>query len=122
MGFHFFTFSSTKLPHYLIYGLTPLAYFIEKSFQISRQAVYKFGSLVFDVICILLLFIFPYIIIYVADLNPTYELSVQYFENFIEEMTPPILLFVLFAILIFQFINKMRYVFVKKFFAAKIEK
>ena len=30
-------------------------------------------------------------------------------------MTPPILLFVLFAILIFQFINKIRYVFVKKF-------
>ena len=118
--FIFFTFSSTKLPHYLIYGLTPLAYFIEKSFQISSQAVYKFGSLLFDVICILLLFIFPYIIIYVADLNPTYELSVQYFENFIEEMTPPILLFVLFAILIFQFINKIRYVFVKKFFAASL--
>ena len=28
--FIFFSFSSTKLPHYLIYGLAPIAYFVEK--------------------------------------------------------------------------------------------
>ena len=90
--FIFFTFSSTKLPHYLIYGLTPLAYFIEKSFNSSRQASYKFGSLIFDISCIALLLLFPYIIIYVTDLDPTYEISSEYFKNFTRDIVPPVFL------------------------------
>ena len=116
--FLLFSFSSTKLPHYLIYGLTPLAYFIEKSFQNSARASYKIFSAIYDLSCVIFLFLIPYLAIYLFELNPTFDISIEFLKNYVEKWVPSTFLLLLGITLITQMAMKKKYVFVKKFFAA----
>ena len=83
----FFSLSSTKLPHYLIYGLTPAAYFIEKyHLKISNKGL-SILALIFQIVIWSLLFALPYLLSYLAEVTQTYEISSVAIQNFLNDLS-----------------------------------
>ena len=60
----------------------------------------------------------PYLAIYLFELNPTFDISIEFLQNYVEKWAPSTFLLLLGIALITLLAMKKKYVFVKKFFAA----
>ena len=58
--FIFFSFSTTKLPHYLIYGLAPVVFFLQKTFLIDRGRAPTILEKIYQFVIWLMLLGIPY--------------------------------------------------------------
>ncbi len=81
----FFSFSSTKLPHYLIYGLTPAAYFIEKYHLIIAGKSLSILALIFQLLIWSFLLALPYYLAYLIEVVQTYEVSLTAINTFADD-------------------------------------
>lgn len=80
--FIFFSFSSTKLPHYLIYGLTPAIYFIEKHFSTNGNKAYRISNFIPHALMFIIYASVPFLFEYVFNLDPSNEASTYYIQQF----------------------------------------
>ena len=60
--FFFFSFSTTKLPHYLIYGLAPVVFFLQKIFLIDRGRAPTILESLYQLFIWLMLLSVPYVL------------------------------------------------------------
>ncbi len=110
----FFSLSSTKLPHYLIYGLTPAAYFIEKyHLKISNKGLSTL-ALLFQLVIWSLLFALPYLLSYLAEVTQTYEVSSVAIQNFLNDQIYKIIIGVIILSIFIAFFFKFKSSKVKK--------
>ncbi len=58
--FIFFSFSTTKLPHYLIYGLPPVVFFLQKIFLVDRERAPTILESIYQLFIWLILLSIPY--------------------------------------------------------------
>ncbi len=61
--FVFFSFSTTKLPHYLIYGLVPIVFFLQKIFLIDRERAPTILENIYQLLIWVMLLGIPYALI-----------------------------------------------------------
>ena len=78
----FFSFSTTKLPHYLVYGLTPAAYFVEKALQSRDEKTNMLFPIIFTILFWCICLTLPYILHYAVSLNPTFDINLEILEAF----------------------------------------
>jgi len=74
--FLFFSLSGTKLPHYVIYGYTPLFLFIGLTMAKSKMP-YNWGFLIPTLLLLVLLLFFPFILDHIPPKNSYYEALFQ---------------------------------------------
>ena len=60
--FIFFSFSTTKLPHYLIYGLVPIVFFLQKIFLIDQERTSTILENIYQLLIWLMLLSIPYVL------------------------------------------------------------
>ena len=78
----FFSFSSTKLPHYLVYGLTPVVYFIEKNTNLLSSQTYGLSNFLAHTLMLLFYLCLPFLLEYAYSLDPSMEASSLFIEEF----------------------------------------
>ena len=78
----FFSFSSTKLPHYLVYGLTPVVYFIEKNTALLSNRHYSLNNFLAHSLMLLFYLGLPFLFEYVYNLDPSMEASPMFIKEF----------------------------------------
>jgi hypothetical protein len=78
----FFSFSSTKLPHYLVYGLTPVVYFIEKNTALLSNRHYSLNNFLAHALMLLFYLSLPFLFEYVYNLDPSMEASPIFIKEF----------------------------------------
>ena len=110
----FFSFSSTKLPHYLIYGLTPAVYFIEKyHLKVAGKALSTF-ALIFQILIWSSLLALPFYLSYIAEVMQTYEASLSAINSFADDLVYQILIGIILLSITLCFFLKYDTVKVKK--------
>ena len=83
----FFSFSSTKLPHYILYGITPLAYVIHKNhLRISENKI-SINSTFFHSIIWLVVLSIPFYLNYLLSIQGSYDVSNEVINNFSNDLT-----------------------------------
>ena len=110
----FFSFSSTKLPHYLIYGLTPAVYFIEKyHLKVAGKALSAF-ALIFQILIWSSLLALPFYLSYLIEVMQTYEASLSAINSFANDLVYQILIGIILLSITLCFFLKYDTVKVKK--------
>ena len=71
----FFSFSSTKLPHYVLYGISPVAYVVTKQHLRDRNISVSLSFWLFSIIIWVLLSVLPQILSYLNEVKINYEVS-----------------------------------------------
>tara|TARA_B100000131_G_C18109103_1_gene609008 strand:+ start:42 stop:1574 length:1533 start_codon:yes stop_codon:yes gene_type:complete len=113
----FFSLSDTKLPHYLIYGLTPAVYFIEKyHLKISGKPL-SFLALAFQMLIWSSLLALPFYLSYLVQALQTYEVSSNAIDSFINDNVYKTFIGIIALGIILSFFMKYDAVKVKKFAA-----
>ena len=110
----FFSFSSTKLPHYLIYGLTPAAYFIEKYHLKTTGKSLSVLALIFQLLIWSFLLGLPFYLAYLVEIVQTYEVSLTAINNFANDYVYKALIGITLLSIILSFFLKYDAVKVKK--------
>ena len=82
----FFSFSSTKLPHYLIYGLTPVVYFIEKYHLKAAGKPISVFAFIFQTLIWSMLLALPFYLSYLTEVMQTYEASLSAINTFANDL------------------------------------
>ena len=110
----FFSLSSTKLPHYMIYGITPIAFFIFKNHSQIKNKIFNISALFFYIFLWLLIFALPYYISYLTEVKESYEVSkiviTEFKQDFFYQMTSLLLI----AFLVIGFLLKLNLLLVKR--------
>ena len=78
----FFSFSSTKLPHYIIYGFTPLAYIIYKNHLSLINSKVNLSAVFFHSTFWLIMLSVPFYLSYLASIQTNYEVSDSVLNKF----------------------------------------
>ena len=82
----FFSFSSTKLPHYLIYGLTPAVYFIERQHLKTAGKSLSIFAFIFQILIWSMLLALPFYLSYLTEVMQTYEASLNAINTFAKDL------------------------------------
>ena len=88
----FFSFSSTKLPHYLIYGLTPAVYFIERHHLKTEGKPLSIFAFIFQITIWSMLLALPFYLSYLTDVMQTYEASFKSINTFAKDLIYQVLI------------------------------
>jgi 4-amino-4-deoxy-L-arabinose transferase-like glycosyltransferase len=83
----FFSLSSTKLPHYMLYGITPLAYFIHKNHLIISRSKMSISSTLFHSGVWIFILSIPFYLNYLLSIQPSFEVSSSAINNFSNDFT-----------------------------------
>ena len=110
----FFSFSSTKLPHYLVYGLSPIAYFVEKNFRKNETLAFSLSELLFHLFIWGIVLAIPFYLSYMLEVTQTFELSKDAMENLAASMSYKLFVGLLVALLIINFLRRSNGMQVKK--------
>ena len=110
----FFSFSSTKLPHYLIYGLAPAAYFIEKYHLKNLNKSLSLLGLIFQTVIWSFLFAFPFYLQYLSGIMETFEVSSVAIDAFVADYAYKILVGLTFLGILVCFFLRMNAAKIKK--------
>jgi 4-amino-4-deoxy-L-arabinose transferase-like glycosyltransferase len=102
--FLFFTLSGTKLPHYIIYGYTPLFIFIGHTIAKSQIKVSWLFILPIVILLAILLF-FPYFVDYIEAENNYYEALFSAAKEIFGLRFQTITLIVMFSIVVIKFVK-----------------
>ena len=78
----FFSFSSTKLPHYVLYGISPVAYVVTKQHLRDRNISVSLSFWLFSIIIWVLLSVLPQILSYLNEVKINYEVSDNVLHDF----------------------------------------
>jgi hypothetical protein len=95
----FFSLSSTKLPHYLLYGITPIAFFIAKNHKYMKDQNLNILSSCFHIFLWLTVLALPFYLSYLAEVRESFEVSITKILEFKEDSS--YLIFALSMILFF---------------------
>ena len=110
----FFSLSSTKLPHYMIYGITPIAFFIFKNHSQIKNKTFNISSLFFYIFLWLIIFALPYYISYLAEVKESYEVSKIVISEFKQDFFYQVASLLLIAFLVIGFLLKLNLLLVKR--------
>ena len=110
----FFSLSSTKLPHYMIYGITPIAFFIFKNHSQIKNKTFNISALFFYIFLWLLIFALPYYISYLAEVKESYEVSKIVISEFKQDFFYQVASLLLIAFLVIGFLLKLNLLLVKR--------
>ena len=110
----FFSFSSTKLPHYLVYGLSPIAYFVEKNFRKNETLAFSLSALLFHLFIWGIVLAIPFYLSYMLEVTQTFELSKDAMENLAASMSYKLFVGLFVALLIINFLRRSNGMQVKK--------
>ena len=110
----FFSLSSTKLPHYMIYGITPIAFFIFKNHSQIKNKTFNISALFFYIFLWLLIFALPYYISYLAEVKESYEVSKIVISEFKQDFFYQMASLLLIAFLVIGFLLKLNLLLVKR--------
>ncbi len=78
----FFSFSSTKLPHYILYGISPVAYIVSKQHQFDKSLKTSISFWIFTILIWVLMYAFPLILNYLNEVTLSFEFSAQILKDF----------------------------------------
>ncbi len=112
--FIFFSFSSTKLPHYLVYGLAPIAYFVEKNFRKNETLAFSLFALLFHLFIWGAVLAFPFYLSYMLEVTQTFELSVDAIESLVVSISYKLFIGMFAVLLIINFLYRSNGIQVKK--------
>tara|TARA_X000000950_G_scaffold285765_1_gene392580 strand:- start:925 stop:1782 length:858 start_codon:yes stop_codon:yes gene_type:complete len=110
----FFSFSSTKLPHYLVYGLSPIAYFVEKNFRKNETSAFSLFALLFHSFIWGVVLAIPFYLSYMLELTQTFELSKDVMENLKTSNSYKLFIGLFVLLLIINFLQRSNSMQVKK--------
>ena len=110
----FFSLSSTKLPHNMIYGITPIAFFIFKNHSQIKNKTFNISSLFFYIFLWLIIFALPYYISYLAEVKESYEVSKIVISEFKQDFFYQMASLLLIAFLVIGFLLKLNLLLVKR--------
>ena len=113
----FFSFSSTKLPHYLIYGLAPAVYFIERYHINAAGKSLSLFAFIFQILIWSFLLVLPFYLSYLTEVMQTYEVSLNAIKSFANDLSYQILIGITLFCISICFFLKYDNVKVKKFSA-----
>ena len=113
----FFSFSSTKLPHYLIYGLAPAVYFIERYHINAAGKSLSLFAFIFQILIWSFLLVIPFYLSYLTEVMQTYEVSLNAIKSFANDLSYQILIGITLFCISICFFLKYDNVKVKKFSA-----
>ena len=116
----FFSFSSTKLPHYLIYGTTPLAYLIYKNHQNLENSKVNLLAVFFHSFFWLIILSMPFYLSYLISVQQNYEVSDIALEEFKNDSSFIIFILLLILFFIFSFFLKFKLLFMKRISAISL--
>ena len=116
----FFSFSSTKLPHYLIYGTTPLAYLIYKNHQNLENSRVNLLAVFFHSFFWLIILSMPFYLSYLISVQQNYEVSDISLEEFKNDSSFIIFILLLILFFIFSFFLKFKLLFMKRISAISL--
>ena len=112
--FIFFSFSSTKLPHYLVYGLSPIAYFVEKNLKKNETLAFSLSGLLFHLFIWGVVLAIPFYLSYMLEVTQTFELSKDAMENLAASSSYKLFIGLFVALLIINFLRRSNGMQVKK--------
>lgn len=112
--FIFFSFSSTKLPHYLVYGLSPIAYFVEKNLRKNETLAFSLSGLLFHLFIWGVVLAIPFYLSYMLEVTQTFELSKDAMENLAASISYKLFIGLFVALLIINFLRRSNGMQVKK--------
>jgi len=98
----------------MIYGITPIAFFIFKNHSQIKNKIINISALFFYIFLWLLIFALPYYISYLAEVKESYEVSkiviTEFKQDFFYQMTSLLLI----AFLVISFLLKLNLLLVKR--------
>ena len=110
----FFSFSSTKLPHYILYGITPLAYFVHKNHLRISSSKSSISSTLFHSGIWIFILLIPFYLNYLLSIQPSYEVSNLAINNFLNDFTYVISVICLIGFFIVSYFKGMKLMLVKR--------
>ena len=110
----FFSFSSTKLPHYILYGVTPLAYVVHKNhLKISGNKINIVSTLFHSTVWLVVLSI-PFLLNYLLSIQASHDVSSVSIESFSDDFTFIIPVICLISFFIASYFIGMKIMLVKR--------
>lgn len=116
----FFSFSSTKLPHYIIYGSTPLAYLIYKNQVNMENLKVNVLAVFFHSALWLIILSLPFYLSYITSVQQNYEVASIVLEKFENDSFFIIFILSLIAFFILSFFLKFQLLFMKRISAISL--
>ena len=110
----FFSLSSTKLPHYIIYGITPIAFFIFKNHSQIKDQRFSLTSLFFYSLLWLIILALPFYLSYLVEVRESQEVSAIVITQFTEDLTYQIISILIIVFLAISFLIKLNLLLVKR--------
>ena len=110
----FFSFSSTKLPHYIIYGFTPLAYIIYKNHLSLINSKVNLSAVFFHSTFWLIMLSVPFYLSYLASIQTNYEVSDSVLNKFQNDESFIIVILFLIAFFIFSYFLSFKLMLMKR--------
>lgn len=110
----FFSFSSTKLPHYIVYGLTPLAYAIYKNHLSHINTKVNLLAVLFHATIWLMMLSLPFYLSYLASVQTNLEVSNVVLNEFENDVSLIIFILLLIVFFIFSYFLSFRLMFLKR--------
>ena len=110
----FFSLSSTKLPHYIIYGITPIAFFIFKNHIQIKDQRFSLTSLFFYSLLWLIILALPFYLSYLVEVRESQEVSAIVITQFTEDLTYQIISILIIVFLAISFLIKLNLLLVKR--------
>ena len=110
----FFSFSSTKLPHYILYGITPIAFFIFKNHKLIKKQNFNIASLSFHVFIWLFVLAMPFYLSYLTEVKESYEISSIVITEFKQDLSYQITSLLMIIFLVIGFFLKLNFLLVKR--------
>ena len=110
----FFSFSSTKLPHYILYGITPIAFFIFKNHDLIKKQNFNIASLSFHVFIWLLVLAIPFYLSYLTEVKESYEVSTIAITEFKQDLLYQTISLLMIVFLVIGLFVKLNFLLVKR--------
>lgn len=118
--FIFFSLSSTKLPHYILYGATPLAYVIYKNHSIISESKIGIFSTLFHSTIWLVVVSVPFYLNYLLSIQINYDVSKASISNFSNDYTFIIPVLCLIGFFIISYFLQIKMMLIKRISAVAL--
>ena len=115
--FIFFSFSTTKLPHYLIYGLVPIVFFLQKIFLIDQERAPTILENIYQFLIWLMILGIPYALSSFLPQN-NFDISLSVFEDIFNENLYLLIVSLIILFLVLLIISRVEVNFLKKISAS----
>ena len=115
--FIFFSFSTTKLPHYLIYGLVPIVFFLQKIFLIDQERAPTILENIYQLLIWLVILGIPYALSSFLPQN-NFDISLSVFEDIFNKNLYLLIVSLIILFLVLLIISRVEVNFLKKISAS----